>query len=173
MLGKWLDKFVMAYLDNIIIYFNIEKEYKKHIKWVLKRLYKENIPVTIEKCEFHTKKTDFMGFIIKLRQINMDLKKIEAIIEWRNLENVTGLRLFLGFCNYYRRFIMKWLEETEPFMRMIKKNEPWKWDSGKTELFEKIKKKFTEEPILKIYQLILPMKIEINMSDFVLGACLL
>ena len=60
-------KFVMAYLDNIIIYFNIEEEYKEYIKWVLKKLYEENIPVTVEKCEFYTKKTDFMGFIIKLR----------------------------------------------------------------------------------------------------------
>ncbi len=70
----------MAYLDNIIIYLNIEKEYKEYVKWVLKRLYKENIPITMEKCEFHTKKTNFVGFIIKLGQINMDLKKVEAIV---------------------------------------------------------------------------------------------
>jgi len=55
----------MAYLDNIIIYFNIKEEYKEYIKWVLKKLYKENIPIIIEKCEFYTKKTDFIGFIIK------------------------------------------------------------------------------------------------------------
>ena len=59
------------------------------------------MPITIKKCEFHTKKTDFIGFIIKLRQISMDLKKIEAIVNWQNLENVIDLRLFLGFCNYY------------------------------------------------------------------------
>ena len=57
----------MAYLDNIIIYFNIEKKYKEYIKWVLRKFYKENIPIAVEKCEFHTKKTDFMGFIIKLK----------------------------------------------------------------------------------------------------------
>ena len=57
----------MVYLDNIIIYLNNKKEYKEHIKWVLRRLYKENILVIIKKCEFHTKKTDFIGFIIKLR----------------------------------------------------------------------------------------------------------
>ena len=54
----------MAYLNNIIIYSNTKKEYKKYIKWVLKKLYKENIPIIIEKCEFHIKKTDFIGFII-------------------------------------------------------------------------------------------------------------
>ncbi len=55
----------MAYLDNIIIYLNIKEEYKEHVKWVLKRLYNKNIPIIIEKCEFYTKKTDFVGFIIK------------------------------------------------------------------------------------------------------------
>ena len=70
----------MVYLDDIIIYLNSEKEYKKYIKWVLSRLYKENMPVIIKKYEFYTKKTNFIGFIIKLRQINIDLKKIKAII---------------------------------------------------------------------------------------------
>jgi hypothetical protein len=70
----------MAYLNNIIIYLNSVEEYKEYIKWVLKKLYKENIPVIIKKCEFHTKKTDFIGFIIKLGQISMDPKKIKAIV---------------------------------------------------------------------------------------------
>jgi len=70
------------------------------------------------------KKTDFVGFIIKLGQISMDLKKIEAIVKWKDSESVTGLKLFLGFCNYYRRFIANWLHETEPFIRITKKNEP-------------------------------------------------
>ena len=70
----------MAYLNNNIIYLNSEKEYKEYIKWVLSRLYKENIPVVIKKCEFYTKKTNFVGFIIKLGQISMDLKKIKAIV---------------------------------------------------------------------------------------------
>ena len=70
----------MVYLDNIIIYLNSKKEYKEYIKWVLSRLYKENMPVIIKKCKFYTKKTDFIGFIIKLGQISIDLKKIKAII---------------------------------------------------------------------------------------------
>ena len=66
----------MAYLNNIIIYLNSKEEHKKHIKWVLKRLYKENIPIIIKKCEFYIKKTNFIGFIIKLGQISINLKKI-------------------------------------------------------------------------------------------------
>ena len=70
----------MAYLDNIIIYFNSEKEHKKYIEQVLGRLYKENMPVVIKKYKFYIKKTNFIGFIIKLKQISMDLKKIKTII---------------------------------------------------------------------------------------------
>jgi Reverse transcriptase (RNA-dependent DNA polymerase) len=57
----------MAYLNNIIIYSNTETKHKEHIKWVLRKLHKENIPITVKKCEFYTKKTDFIGFIIKLK----------------------------------------------------------------------------------------------------------
>ena len=70
----------MIYLDNIIIYLNSEKEHEEYIKQVLSKLYKENILVIIKKCEFYIKKTDFVGFIIKLKQISIDLKKIKAII---------------------------------------------------------------------------------------------
>ena len=70
----------MAYLDDIIIYLNSKKEYEKYVEWVLNRLYKENMPVVIKKYKFHTKKTNFIGFIIKLRQININLKKIKTIV---------------------------------------------------------------------------------------------
>jgi hypothetical protein len=77
-----LDDFIIAYLDDIIIYLNSIEEHKEYIKWVLKKLYKENMPVAVKKYKFYTKKTDFVGFIIKLRQISMDLKKIKTIVNW-------------------------------------------------------------------------------------------
>jgi hypothetical protein len=70
----------MAYLNNIIIYLNSVEEHKDHIKWVLSKLYKENMLVIVKKCKFHTKKTNFVGFIIKLGQISINLKKIKAIV---------------------------------------------------------------------------------------------
>ena len=59
------------------------------------------MPIIIKKCEFHIKKTNFIGFIIKLKQISIDLKKIKAIVNQQDLKNIIGLRSFLGFCNYY------------------------------------------------------------------------
>src|SRR6266550_8130128 len=135
----------MAYLDNIIIYSNSEREYKEYIKWVLKRLYKENILIIIKKCKFYTKKTDFIGFIIKLGQISINPKKVKAIVDWQDLESIIGLRSFLGFCNYYKKFIKKWLNKIKLFIKMIKKDKLWKWDDGKKRLFKEVKEKFIEE----------------------------
>ena len=70
----------MAYLDNIIIYSNSKGDYYKHVKWVLEQLSKVEIPIAIEKCEFFTKKTNFIGFIIELERISIDLKKVKAIV---------------------------------------------------------------------------------------------
>ena len=72
----------MAYLDNIIIYLNSEQEHEEYIKQVLKKLYKEDMPIIIKKCKFYTKKTNFIGFIIKLKQISINLKKIKTIVNW-------------------------------------------------------------------------------------------
>jgi len=79
--------------------------------------------VAIKKYKFFIRKTDFIRFIIKLSRLSIDLKKIKAIVNWQELENVTQLRLFLGFCNYYRRFIVQWLKNIKPFTRLIKKEE--------------------------------------------------
>ena len=76
MLGEYLDDFVIVYLNNIIIYSNNKKEHKSYIKQVLQRLYNKDIPIIIKKYKFYTKKTDFVGFIIKLKQISIDLKKV-------------------------------------------------------------------------------------------------
>jgi len=70
----------MVYLDDIIIYLESKEEYGEHVKWVLKRLQEEQMLVVIKKCEFFTKKTNFVGFIIKLGQLSIDPKKIKAIV---------------------------------------------------------------------------------------------
>ena len=79
--------------------------------------------VAIKKYEFFTRKTNFIRFIIKLGKIRMDLKKVKAIVSQQTLKNVTQLRLFLGFYNYYRRFIIQWLKSIKPFKKGIKKEE--------------------------------------------------
>ena len=81
MLGEYLNKFIIVYLDDIIIYFKIEKEHYKYIKWVLQRLVDKKIPVVIKKYKFHTIKTEFYRFIIELKKLSINLKKIKAIVK--------------------------------------------------------------------------------------------
>ena len=78
--------------------------------------------VTIKKCKFYTKKTNFIKIIIKLKQINIDLKKIETIVNQQDLENIISLKLFLGFCNCYQKFITNQLNKINPFTKIIKNN---------------------------------------------------
>ena len=81
MLKKHLDKFIIVYLNNIIIYSKIEKEHYKYIKWVLQRLINKRILVAIKKCKFYTTKIKFYRFIIKLKKLSINLKKIKAILK--------------------------------------------------------------------------------------------
>ena len=82
MLGEHLDEFIITYLDDIIIYFNSKEEHFQYVKQVLQRLADKKMPVVIKKNEFHTTKTEFYGFIIKLGKLSIDLKKIKAIVNW-------------------------------------------------------------------------------------------
>ena len=100
-LGEYLDKFIIIYLNIIIIYSNSKEEYFQYIKWVLQRLADKKILIAIKKYEFYITKTEFYGFIIKLKKLSMDLKKIKVIVNWQELSNIIKLRLFLEFCNYY------------------------------------------------------------------------
>ena len=129
--------------------------------------------VAIKKCEFFTRKIDFIRFIIKLGYISIDLKKVEAIVSQQELENVIQLRLFLGFCNYYKRFIIQQLKNIEPFIRLIKKEELQVQGSKQERLFRKLKRLFTQDLILKIYQVGLNMVVETDVLDFTLGVYLL
>ena len=81
-LGEHLNEFIMVYLNNIIIYLISKEEHGEYVKQVLKRLQEEQMPVVIKKYEFFTRKTNFIGFIIKLDYISMDLKKVKAIVNW-------------------------------------------------------------------------------------------
>ena len=81
-LGEHLDEFIMAYLNNNIIYLITKEEYREHVKQVLRRLQEEQMLVAIKKYKFFTRKIDFIRFIIKLGYISIDIKKVKAIVSW-------------------------------------------------------------------------------------------
>jgi len=104
-LHGFLDKFASAYLDDIIIYSKSKNEHQEHVRQVLEALQKAGLQIDINKCEFSVQETKYLGLIISNKGLKMDPDKLKAIIEWKPPNNLKDLQSFLGFANFYRRFI--------------------------------------------------------------------
>jgi len=120
-LRPFLDRFATAYLDDIMIYSNTLEEHKEHVRQVLARLRSKNLFVKLEKCQFHTDTTEFLGFIISPKGISMDPKKVEAITSWPTPTCQRDVMSFLGFANFYRRFVRSFSRIATPLTALLKK----------------------------------------------------
>ena len=121
-LRQHLDMFVTVYLDDIVVYSETLREHKLHVSKVLKALTKADLQVKPEKTEFHKQEIEFLGFIIGKDGIKMDPKKVEAVITWPTPKSVKDIQSFLGFANFYRRFIKDYSKEAEPLTQMTQKD---------------------------------------------------
>ena len=104
-LREYLDIFCTAYIDDILIYSNSMSEHKGHVRKVLTALRKAGLQLDISKCEFHVTETIYLGLIISKDGIRMDPNKIETIQNWNTPENLKDVQAFIGFANFYRRFV--------------------------------------------------------------------
>ncbi|KAK3540361.1 hypothetical protein QTP70_029552 [Hemibagrus guttatus] len=100
-----MNKYVVAYIDDILIYSKSEEEHQSHVRTVLTRLLENQLYVKAEKCEFHVQRTSFLGYNVSYQGVEMDNSKITAVTEWPQPTTVKELQRFLGFANFYRRFI--------------------------------------------------------------------
>jgi len=117
-----LDRFVSIYIDDILIYSNTKEEHIKHVKQVLQRLRQLGLRVDIKKSEFTIHKVKFLGLVITEGGIKMDPSKVSTILEWETPKDVKGYRRFLGFVNYYRRFIKGFSKLTRPINNLLRIN---------------------------------------------------
>jgi hypothetical protein len=122
-----LDDCATAYLDDILIYSQTVEEHVKQVREVLDRLIKAGLQVDINKCEFHTTKTKYLGLIIRPGSIEMDPDKVKAIVTWQPPTTRRQLQRFLGFANFYRRFIRNFSGVARPLYDLTKKNVHWTW----------------------------------------------
>jgi hypothetical protein len=102
---KYLDQFVVVFIDDILIYSSNHHEHKEHLKKVLDILREKKLYAKLKKCEFWLEKVTFLGHVISGNGIEVDLSKIEAVVNWERPTNVQEIRSFLGFAGYYRRFV--------------------------------------------------------------------
>ncbi len=101
-----LDRWVIVYIDDILIYSDTQEEHIRHVRSVLKRLLQHQLYVKAEKCEFHRTTPILLGYIISQDGVSMDDKKVQAVLDWPQPQTVKELQRFLGFANFYhRRFI--------------------------------------------------------------------
>jgi hypothetical protein len=113
-LSDYLDVFCIAYLDDILIYSDDLEQHHRHVKMILRRVEEVGLTLKASKCEFHTNKTEYLGYIISPTRIEMDPEKVRAVAEWKEPTNVKGVQSFLGFANFYRRFIRDFSKITAP-----------------------------------------------------------
>ncbi|KAL4384851.1 hypothetical protein GQ457_15G012120 [Hibiscus cannabinus] len=102
----YLDKFVVVFIDDILVYSKSEAEHRDHLRIVLQILQDNQLYAKLTKCEFWLSQVSFLGHVVSATGIQVDLKKIQAIVEWRSPKNVGEVRSFLGLAGYYRRFVL-------------------------------------------------------------------
>ena len=166
-LHPFLDRFCTAYLDDILIYSRTLQEHKQHVRQVLDALSANGLHLKPEKCEFHRTEVGYLGLIISQDGIKMDPKKVEAITKWESPMNLHDVRAFLGFANFYRRFIDNYSAIVAPMVRLTKKGAPFVWDASCEDAFQLLKIRFTSAPILRHFDPDLEIVVETDASDYV------
>ncbi|KAK7879248.1 hypothetical protein WMY93_033967 [Mugilogobius chulae] len=171
-LRDMLNKFVFVYLDDILVFSRNFQEHVEHVRLVLQRLLENKLYVKAEKCAFHATSVNFLGFVIEQGQIMADPDKVKAVAEWPRPETRKQLQRFLGFANFYRRFIKDYSKRAVPLTRLTSTLTPFKWSSEAEDAFCTLKTLFTSAPVLTHPDPSRQFIVEVDASDSGVGAVL-
>jgi len=127
-LFDYLHQFCQIYLDDIIIYSKTLKKHKKHVRLVLHRLREIDLQMNINKCKFHVQKIFFLKLLLFIKELKMNLRKVQAVVEWSTSTNLTQMQFFIDFCNFYRRFIKNFSKIVHLLIQLIQKEMIFEWD---------------------------------------------
>ena len=116
---SYVDRFVMVFIDDILVYSKDREDHDTHLRVALETLRKEQLYAKMSKCEFWLREVSFLGHIVSEEGIRVDPSKIEVILEWKPLRNVTEVHSFLGLAGYYRRFIKGFSTTAAPMTRLL------------------------------------------------------
>nr|GFA63071.1 putative reverse transcriptase domain-containing protein [Tanacetum cinerariifolium] len=146
----YLDKFVIVFIDDILIYSKDKKEHEEHLKAILELLKKEKLYAKFLKCEFWIPKVQFLDHVIDSRGIHVDPAKIESIKDWASPKTPTEIHQFLGLAGYYQRFIEGFLKIAKTMTKLTQKGIKFDWGEKKENAFQLIKQKLCSVPILAL-----------------------
>jgi hypothetical protein len=169
----YIRKFVVVYIDDILIFSKTEAEHKAYVRLVLEVLKREKFYVCKAKSSFAQKEIKYLGHIVNKQGIRPDPKKVEAVQTWPIPKNVHDVKSFLGSVNFFRKFIEHYFEITVPLTNLTKKSHPWVWTGRCQDAFELLKQKLTEAPLLRTPDESLPYEVVTDASDLGLGGVLL
>ncbi|GJY83655.1 putative reverse transcriptase domain-containing protein [Tanacetum coccineum] len=146
----YLDKFVIMFIDGILIYTKTKKEHDAHLRLILELLKKVELYAKFSKCDFWLSKVQFLGHVIDSEGIHVDPEKIESIKEWESPKTPIEIRQFLGLAGYYRRFIEGFSKIAKPMMKLNQKSVKFDWGEKEETAFQTLKQKLCSAPILAL-----------------------
>src|SRR5512132_2944518 len=145
---EFLDKFVIVFIDDILVYSKNEEEHKEHLRLVLGKLREHQLYAKFSQCEFWLKEVGFLGHVISGAGIALDPTKAITLTNWEAHTSVGESRSFLGVAGYYRRFIENFSKIGKPMTELLKKDTKFKWTEECEANFQELKKHLTTAPLL-------------------------
>jgi hypothetical protein len=143
-----LDKFVVVFIDDILIYSKSEKEHAQHLRVVLQRLRDHKLYAKFSKCEFWFKSVKFLGHTISHYGISVDPSKVQEVMDWKPPKSVHQIRSFLGLAGYYRRFIPDFSRIAKPMTELLKKRVRFVWSEACEKAFHTLRQHLTSATVL-------------------------
>jgi hypothetical protein len=166
-LRPFLDLYCTAYIDDILIYSDNLLEHRQHVKSVLQALREAGLHVDIKKCEFETQEVTYLGMIVSTSGVKMDPSKVSCIVNWEAPSNLKDVQAFLGFSNFYRRFIKGFSRIVKPLNELTKKDVKFVWSEKCQKAFETLKNSFITAPVLRHFDPTKEIFVEADASDLV------
>jgi hypothetical protein len=124
---EYLDKFVVVFIDDILIYSRSEEEREEHLRLVLQKLREHRLYAKLSKCEFWLKKVTFLGHVISKGGISVDPSKVQDVLSWNAPTSVGDIQSFLGLDGYYQRFIEGFSKISKPMTELLEKDRKFEW----------------------------------------------
>jgi RNase H-like domain found in reverse transcriptase/Reverse transcriptase (RNA-dependent DNA polymerase) len=166
------NRLVIVYMDNILIFANIKEELERITKQVLEKLREHDLFLKAKKCEFCQTRIKYLGMIIEEEKISMDTVKLGGIRDWPIPTTLKQTRSFLGFGNFYRKFISHYSKLARPLNNLMNKDKKFEWTTKCQKAFDTMKKQFMEEPVLLMPNQSKPFQIESDASKVATGTVL-
>jgi len=146
----YLDRFVVVFIDDILVYSRSREEHEEHLRIVLETLRKHQLYGKYSKCDFWISEVAFLGHVISAEGVAVDPAKIDAIVAWEVPKNVRDIRSFLGLASYYRKFVQGFSSIARPMTQLLRKDVPFEWSVECQASFELLKEKLTTAPVLAL-----------------------